>query len=79
MFLILSQEYSPTQWKTAIIVPILKKSNSSYVSNYRPISLSNDLSKVFEFAIHDQMSHYFKHTLNPVNLDFKRPNLQQLI
>jgi hypothetical protein len=60
----LSQEHFPTQWKKAVIVPILKKGNSFSISNYRPISLLNNFSKVFEFAIHDHMSHYFKHKLN---------------
>jgi hypothetical protein len=61
----LSQEHFPAQWKKAVIVPILKKNNTSFVSNYRPISLLNNFSKVFEFAIHGHMSHYFKHKLHP--------------
>jgi hypothetical protein len=61
----LSQEHFPAQWKKAVIVPSLKKGNTSFVSNYRPISLLNNFSKVFEFAIHDHMSHYFKHKLHP--------------
>jgi hypothetical protein len=48
-----------------VIVPILRKCNSSSVSNYRPISLLNNFSKVFEFLMHNHMSHYFKHKLNP--------------
>jgi hypothetical protein len=61
----LSQEHFPAQWKKAIIVPILKKGNTSFVGNYRPISLLNNFSNVFEFAIHDHMSHYFTHKLHP--------------
>jgi hypothetical protein len=54
----------------AINVPILKKGNSSFVSNYRPISLLNNFSKVFEFVVHSQMSHYFTSKLNPNQHDF---------
>jgi hypothetical protein len=61
----LSQEHFPAQWKKAVIVPILKKGDSSFVRNYRPISLLNNFRKVSEFAIHDHMSHYFKHKLHP--------------
>jgi hypothetical protein len=62
----LSQEHFPAQWekKKAVIVRILKKGNSSFVSNYRPISLLNNFSKAFEFAIHGHMSHYSKHKIN---------------
>jgi hypothetical protein len=52
------------QWKKVVIVPILKKGNSSFVSNYRPISLLNNFSEVFEFFTYDRMSHSFKHKLN---------------
>ena len=38
--------------------------NSFSFSNYRPTSLLNNFSRVFEFVIHDHMSHYFKHELN---------------
>jgi hypothetical protein len=61
----LSQEHFPTQYKKAVIVPILKKGNSSSVSNYRPLYLLNNFSKVFQFVIHDHILHYFKHKLNP--------------
>jgi hypothetical protein len=62
--------FSSAVEKKAVIVPILKKGNSSFVSNYKPISLLNNFSKVFGFVIHDHMSHYLKHTLNPSQHDF---------
>ena len=42
-------------WKTARIVPILKKGNSLKASNYRPISLTSTVSKVMERIIIDQL------------------------
>ena len=38
----------PTQYKEANVCPVLKKGDTSIVSNYRPISLLNSESKVFE-------------------------------
>ena len=38
----------PTQYKEANVCPVPKKGDTSIVSNYRPISLLNSESKVFE-------------------------------
>ena len=45
-------------WKTAKIVPILKKGSALKVSNYRPISLTSTISKVMERIISDQLLVY---------------------
>jgi hypothetical protein len=50
--------------KKRLLCLFWKKGNSSSVSSYRPISLLNDVSKVFEFVTYDHMLHYFKHKLN---------------
>jgi hypothetical protein len=42
----LAQQYFPTQWTQAAIVPVYKKGNSASVNNYRPISLLNNFSKL---------------------------------
>jgi hypothetical protein len=44
---------------------LLEKGKSSFVNDYVPISLLNNFSKVFEFVLHSQMSHYFTSKLNP--------------
>ena len=45
-------QHFPTQWKNAIVVPILKPSKDPLNPNsYRPISLLNSLSKVVERAL----------------------------
>jgi hypothetical protein len=46
--------------KQAAIIPVLKKSKSTSVSYYRPISLLSNFSKIFEFVIYDNVSHYHK-------------------
>jgi hypothetical protein len=50
----------PTDWKRANIVPIHKAGSRNDVSNYRPVSLTSVISKVFErllsSAIHSHLS-----------------------
>jgi hypothetical protein len=65
----LTQQYFPAAWKEAAIVPVLKRGNHTAV-NYRPISILNNFSKLFEFIIHDHISHYAK--LNPNQHGFTR-------
>jgi hypothetical protein len=60
----LSQQLFPSSWKQTVIVPIFKKGKSYFLSNYRAISILDNFSKVFEFVIHDHVSHYVKSKLN---------------
>jgi hypothetical protein len=41
----------PTSWKTALICPVPKKGDLSLIENYRPISLTESLRKVFEHCL----------------------------
>lgn len=44
--------YFPTAWKTAIIIPIIKKNKPNYdPASYRPISLLSCLGKIYEYCI----------------------------
>src|SRR6201990_1646490 len=45
----------PSCWKRAIIQPVPKKGDPSQHSNYRPISLTSVLSKVFASILHRQI------------------------
>jgi hypothetical protein len=49
---------------------MFKKGNTASVSNYRPISILNTFSKLFELVIHDHVSHYLKFKLNPCQHGF---------
>ena len=43
----------PDDWKAAYVTPVYKKDAKSNVSNYRPISLTSQLCKIFEATVHD--------------------------
>ena len=51
----------PTAWKTAEVRPIFKKGAKSSPGNYRPVSLTSVVCKVFEGFIRDQM---YDHMIN---------------
>jgi len=54
----------PPDWKLANVTPIFKKGNKSNVSNYRPVSLTVNLCKVFESIMRDEMiKHLQRHSL----------------
>lgn len=46
----------PASWKETFIIPVLKSGDASHVTNYRPISILNCFSKIFEKVMH---SHIF--------------------
>ena len=50
----------PTEWKSALVLPVFKKGVSSDVSNYRPISLTCVCSKLLECLIKDDMLVYLQ-------------------
>jgi hypothetical protein len=49
----------PDDWKQAIVKPIFKKGNSCDLNNYRPISLTSVISKLFESIVKDAMVTHF--------------------
>lgn len=55
----LSEGIFPSAWKTAIVVPVPKNSNVSNVTNYRPISILSNFSKIFEKIICEHLSFHF--------------------
>ena len=52
----------PKAWKEALVIPIPKSGNLTYVGNYRPISLLPLQAKVLKKLIHNQLIAYFEDT-----------------
>ena len=46
----------PNQCKNAAVVPIFKSEDKIDKKNYRPVSILNSLSKIFENVIKDQVT-----------------------
>ena len=58
----------PDNMKLAKVIPIYKKSDSSNMSNYRPISILPSISKIIEIIVFNQLNTYFhKHKLLNTN------------
>ncbi|KAK3087255.1 hypothetical protein FSP39_003689 [Pinctada imbricata] len=61
----------PNELKTAQVVPIHKKNSILEKGNYRPVSVLPTISKLFERAIHCQISEYFDKIFNPFLAAFR--------
>ena len=55
----------PHEWKMASIVPVFKKEDKSSVENYRPISLTSLVMKVFEKCIRKELLTVTQNLLDP--------------
>ena len=55
----------PNKLKEAQVVPLHKKNSQLEVGNYRPVSILPVVSKFFETAIYEQLSHYFENIFHP--------------
>lgn len=79
--LCLSQCFLPQEWKTHKIRPIPKKGDRTSVSNYRPISLLCNLSKVLETIVYTKVISFIYPQLNKCQFGFleNRSCLSQLL
>lgn len=55
----------PPDWKTALVVPVHKKGDKGSVENYRPISLTSLVMKVFERCIKNALYMACESSLDP--------------
>jgi len=51
----LIQGVVPDELKSAMVIPIFKKNDRTSAGNYRPVSILNIVSKVFERVVYDQV------------------------
>ena len=49
----------PEQLKISKVVPLYKTNDQKLLTNYRPIALLPSISKIFDYAILEQLSKYF--------------------
>ena len=60
----------PNEWKTANIVPIHKKGDKNCIKNYRPISFTSIVSKIFERQIRDEILSHCRHLIHDTQHGF---------
>lgn len=54
----------PTKWKESLVTPVYKAGDKTDTSNYRPISVINNISKIFEKCVKDRLENFLeKHAL----------------
>ena len=58
--------------KLVDIIPVFKKDDRNSKSNYRPISIFSNLSKVFDKIMHDQISIFFLDILSKYHCGFRK-------
>lgn len=71
--LIFTEGYCPLLFKQAIIVPVYKSGGKEEISNYRPISLTSYISKIFENCIKNRILQFLNknNILNDMQFGFQ--------
>ena len=62
----------PECLKTAEVIPTYKKDKPTEKTNYRPISILSNISKIYERLMHDNMSDYFNDVLSKFQCGFRK-------
>ena len=64
--IILTTGIYPDPWKLGEIIPIYKnKGDNKDPSNYRPITLTSCISKLFSIILNERLSKYIENIINP--------------
>ena len=63
---------SPECFKTAEVIPSYKYDKPTEKTNYRPISILSNTSKIYERLMHDNMSDYFNDVLSKFQSGFRK-------
>ena len=62
----------PDCFETAEVIPTYKKDKPTDKTNYRPISILSNISKIYERLMHDNMSNYFNDVLSKFQCGFRK-------
>ena len=62
----------PDSLKNANVTPVYKKDSRTEVTNYRPVSILPNLSKIYERLIYSQMSAFFDNILTKYQCGFRQ-------
>ena len=62
----------PESLKKANITPVFKKESRTEKTNYRPVSILPNLSKIFERLMFSQLSKYFEDILSNLQCGFRK-------
>lgn len=65
----IEQGIFPDALKNAIVTPVFKSGSRGDLSNYRPISVTNNFSKIFEMSLKCRLSDHLEH--NKILSDFQ--------
>ena len=62
----------PQNLKVGQVLPLHKKKDPLNKENFRPVSILNTTSKIYERAMHDQLAEYFEAVFNPFLAVFRK-------
>lgn len=68
--LALSSSTWPKCWHLSRVCPVLKKGNSTYLKNYRPVSIIDNFAKVFEMSVYAKVFPLIKNSINQAQHGF---------
>ena len=57
---VMDNKQVPGDWKEANVIPIFKSGNRNTATNYRPVSLTSQIFKVFEAIVRDQVVEFLE-------------------
>ena len=63
---------SPDELKHADVIPVHKKNEKCNKTNYRPVSILTNISKIYEKLLYNQLSKYFDNLLATNQCGFRK-------
>ena len=79
MIKVLKENKCSENAKTALVKPINKKDDRGKIKNYRPVSLLNGFSKIYERFLHDSLSNFTDKVLLKFVSDYRKSFIVQIM